>query len=160
MAFAGLDNILDILKRRPDDFRRVAQMEVESKALMLDGVFAAEGDRWRRQRKLVSPAFSRSALADGVGHVSKVLKRLVTEWEKKVGTEFEARRDLMCFTADVTTQLAFGYDLDTLTQGEGLQEEIQTIFEVLIHRLLIPIPYWRYVRIPRRSAGPRVRWPK
>ena len=65
-------------------------------------------------------------------------------------------RDLTAFTVDVTSALAFGHDLNTIEHGEGeLQEHIQRIFDVTGRRLTIPVPYWRYFKLPYDRAADR-----
>ena len=49
----------------------------------------------------------------------------------------------------MTSALAFGHDLNTLEGGEEeLQQHIQRVFEMPGRRLTIPVPYWRYLRLP------------
>ncbi len=51
---------------------------------------------------------------------------------------------------DVTSTLAFGYDLNTLEHGDGeLQQHLQYTFRMLNFRLFFPVPYWRYFKLPQ-----------
>ena len=62
----------------------------------------------------------------------------------------------MRFTVDVTTSLAFGQDTNTLEQQGGtIHDHLDTIFPMLQRRLLSPIRYWRYVKLPRDRAVER-----
>jgi len=65
------------------------------------------------------------------------------------GLALDIQRLLTHFTVDVTTNLAFGIDLNTL-QGDGgeLQEHLSKLFPMLSRRLTLPIPCWRYVKLP------------
>lgn len=47
-----------VLKNRPEKFRRSAKMDVVMRELGVLGVFNAEGEEWKRQRKLVSQALN------------------------------------------------------------------------------------------------------
>ena len=59
-------------------------------------------------------------------------------------------RDLMRLTVDVTTQLAFGVDFNTLeTSGPVIQQNLDKVFPMLHRRINAPIPYWRYIRLPK-----------
>jgi cytochrome P450 len=50
-------------------------------------------------------------------------------------------------------QVSLGEDLNTLERGsEGLQRQLETIFGMLLRRVLAPIPYWRYFKLPADHA--------
>ena len=58
-------------------------------------------------------------------------------------------RDLMRFTVDVTMQLAFGVDANTLeTPGPVIQRHLDKIFPVLHRRVNAPVTWWRHIRLP------------
>ena len=78
--------------------------------------------------------------------------RLQRRWEKAADarTPVDLCRDLMRFTVDVTTQLAFGIDVNTIeTDGPVIQQNLDKIFPMLNLRVNAPFPYWRYLRLPR-----------
>ena len=55
----------------------------------------------------------------------------------------------MRFTVDVTAGLAFGQDINTLgADTEVIQVHLDKIFPAFLRRLLAPVPYWRYLRLP------------
>src|SRR5438128_493079 len=41
-----------VLKDRPDGFRRIRKMEPVARDLMMNGLFSSEGERWRNQRRI------------------------------------------------------------------------------------------------------------
>jgi cytochrome P450 len=57
--------------------------------------------------------------------------------------------DLMRFTVDCTTALAFGLDLNVV-RGEHsrLNAKVEQIFPAIMRRLVSPIPYWRWISLP------------
>jgi cytochrome P450 len=56
----------------------------------------------------------------------------------------------MRYTVDITTQLAFGIDFNTLeTDGPVIQQHLDKVFPMLNYRLGLPFPYWRYVKLSR-----------
>ena len=56
----------------------------------------------------------------------------------------------MRLTVDVTTQLAFGVDFNTLeTAGPVIQHNLDKVFPMLNLRVNAMVPYWRYVRLPK-----------
>src|SRR5262249_18672477 len=59
------------------------------------------------------------------------------------------QQDLRRFTVDLTTQLAFGYDLNALEQeGDVLQQHLGELLTGLSRRLFAPVPLWRLVKLP------------
>ncbi|HXX65603.1 MAG TPA: cytochrome P450, partial [Polyangiaceae bacterium] len=58
--------------------------------------------------------------------------------------------ELKRFTVDVTTQLVFGHDLNTLEKGDEdvIQQHLELIFPAFDRRLSAVFPYWRYFRLP------------
>ena len=55
----------------------------------------------------------------------------------------------MRYTVDVTTDLAFGYDINSLEQeGNVIQQHLEKVFPMLTDRLIALFPYWRYFKLP------------
>lgn len=55
----------------------------------------------------------------------------------------------MRFTVDVTSGLVFGRDLNTLEEkGDAIQRHLDKVFPALGRRVLAPIPYWRWFKLP------------
>jgi cytochrome P450 len=58
-------------------------------------------------------------------------------------------KDLVRFTVDATTALAFGEDPNTIEEsGNVIQEHLAEIFPVIMKRINAPIPLWRYFKLP------------
>ncbi len=141
--------VREVLRSRPHKVRRLGTMEPILTEIGINGVFSAEGEDWRRQRRLVMSAFGRSKVADMQTMVATVTERLLTQWERNVGSRRDVLRDLTRFTADVTTLVAFGYDLDSLRTPAELQRAVDTVFDVIARRLYAPVPHWRWFKLPR-----------
>ncbi len=59
----------------------------------------------------------------------------------------------MRFTVDVTIQLAFGVDANTLeTPGPVIQRHLDKVFPIVHRRMIAPYPWWRLVRLPSDRA--------
>ena len=119
--------------------------------LGIDGVLTAEGLDWRRQRKLVMHALNTRHLLAFLERLDQVTARLQRRWERASARDerIDAQRDLMRFTVDVTSGLVFGHDLNTLEdQGDVIQQHLDKLFPAIGRRTHIPIPYWRWFRLP------------
>ena len=140
-----------LLADRPDGFRRPRYLEAAASEMRLKGVFAAEGEDWRRQRRIVVDALNRARIEDFFPGLAITVGRLQRRWERAAdaGDLVDLCRDLMRFTVDVTTQLAFGIDINTLeTSGPTIQRHLAKVFPVLHRRLNSSYPYWRFIRLP------------
>ncbi len=144
-----------ILAQRPEEFRRTTMLEAVATEMRLKGVFAAEGEDWRRQRRIVIAALNRARLKDFFPTLAMTVERLKRRWERAADTSepVDLCRDLMRFTVDVTMQLAFGVDANTLeTPGPVIQHHLDKIFPVLHRRVNAAFPWWRYFRLPSDRA--------
>jgi cytochrome P450 len=138
-----------VLRERPEQFRRMRQIEEVSHELHTLGVFSAEGAAWKRQRNLIVPTFANAPLKSFWPAFREVTERLRRRWLASNGAPVDVLADLRCFTVDVTTRLVFGRDLNTLERGSGtLTAAIETVFAGLGRRVVAPLPYWRYVTLP------------
>ena len=144
-----------ILVQRPEGFRRTVMLESVAAEMRLRGVFAAEGEDWRRQRRIVTAALNRAKLKDFFPTLAVTVGRLQRRWERAADASepVDLCRDLMRFTVDVTMQLAFGVDANTLeTPGPVIQQHLDKVFPVLHRRVNSAFPWWRYIRLPSDRA--------
>lgn len=141
----------DILRRRPEDFRRQSTIESIMDEMGSNGLFSLEGDAWRRRRKLAMPAFNAANLRSFHPTLEMITERLRNRWLR--GSPDDMRADLTRYTVDVTAKLTFDYDINTIEQsGDVIQRHLEHIFPMLNRRLNLPIPYWHYVKLPADRA--------
>ena len=140
------------LRDRPEGFRRTVRMEETWHDMGLDvGVFGANGDAWRRQRRMVMAAFDPAHVRAYFPALARVVGRLEQRWLKAAheGAVIDLRADLMRYTVDAITGLAFGVEVDTLrSDGDVIQRHLDQIFPAFFKRLLALVPTWHYVRLP------------
>lgn len=149
VAISDADLAQEILLQRPHAFRRLRRLEENLSELEANGLFSSEGASWIRQRRLTTPAFNSSHLKDFFPTLAKVNERLYRRWHSRNNSEIDVQRELMRFTVDVTTNLAFGYDMNTLEkEGDVIQVHLEKIFPALGRRLGAPFKYWRYFKLP------------
>jgi cytochrome P450 len=144
-----------VLRARPEGFRRMTQLARACEETVGPGVFSAEGEDWRRQRRLWIEALSNRHLKGFFPTLQQITKRLQRRWQalSASGGAVDIRRDLLCFTLDVTATLAFGFDVNTLDgRDAGLHRDLSEIFPAILRRALSPIPYWRWIELPRDRA--------
>jgi cytochrome P450 len=139
------------LRDRPEGFRRQREVETVFKEVGFHGVFSSEGEDWKRQRRLAVTALNSNRLHSHFHVIHTATERLRRRLlvAAREGKPIEIQRELTSYTVDITTALAFGTDVNTLERGEDeLQRNIQFVFEMLARRIVLPIPYWEWVRLP------------
>ncbi len=153
--FVGITDhvvIQQLLRDRPARVRRMRSIQEVIDEIAGTGLFSAEGEDWRRQRRLTAPAFSNANLQHYFPRIRLVTQRLARLFERraKAGEPFEIQRDFMNYAVDVTTWLTTGCDVNTMeTGGEEFQRDLEEAFPAIARRINAPFPYWRYVQLGR-----------
>ena len=144
--------IAAMLRDRPEGFRRPPRLEVIWNEMGLaPGVFGANGEAWRRQRRMVMAGFDPGHVRAYFPALCRVTERLRVRWQNaaRLGAPIDLQADLMRFTVDAIAGLAFGKEMHTLESDEDLiQRHLDKLFPAVARRMLAPFPYWRYLRLP------------
>jgi cytochrome P450 len=146
------DAVAAVLRDRPDGFRRTSRLEeVWTEMGLQPGVFGANGDVWKRQRRMVMAGFDPAHVKRYYPAMLTVGQRLAARWSLAAqrGTAIDLQADLMRYTVDAIAGLAFGAEVNTLqSDGDVIQQHLDKIFPALFKRLLSPVSTWRYLRSP------------
>jgi cytochrome P450 len=141
-----------VLRDRPDGFQRDPRLEeIAAEMGLPQGLFRANGDDWRRQRRMVMAAFSPSHIRRYYPSLAEVASRLSRRWSKAAAAEvpIDLQADLMRFTVDAIAGLAFGAQVNTLeSEGDVIQRHLDKIFPAFFKRIMSPLPTWRWIRLP------------
>jgi cytochrome P450/nitrite reductase/ring-hydroxylating ferredoxin subunit len=140
-----------ILRARPDAYRRLGNVEPVFKEMGVAGVFSAEGTAWRSQRRLAMEALSPRHQRGFYPQLRTVAARLRERWEQAATDQrpIDIVDDLKRFTVDITTLLTFGRDVNTIGQGDDvIQRRLEHVFPAFNRRLFALFPTWRIVRTP------------
>lgn len=139
-----------VLRDRPEGFRRTSALEtVWTEMGMQPGLFAVNGEVWKRQRRMVMAGFDPAHVKRYFPALQQVAAALARRWQKAAqqGQTIDLQADLMRYTVDTIAGLAFGAEVNTLeTEGNVLQHHLDKIFPALGRRLLSPLPIWRWWR--------------
>jgi cytochrome P450 len=142
--------MLPLLRDRPEALRRSSRLSrLLDGASGYGGVFTAEGDAWRAQRKLVTRALTPEVIRKFHPMLHQLVSRLALRWREAAaaGAPVDLARDLKALTLDITVALAMGEDLDTLRREDNLlQRDIHLLFERVGARLRAPIDYWNWFK--------------
>lgn len=147
-----------IMRQRPHDWQRSTPVRLAAQEMGFDGLFTAEGDEWLPQRKLIMQALNHTNLPAFFPMLQQVTERLYRRFERAAAANetFDMTDELMRYTVDVTSALAFGEDPNTIEQsGDRIQQHMALIFPALLRRIMAPIHWWRWLPSPseRRLKG-------
>lgn len=141
--------IQKILASRPDEFVRMKKMNDIIREGGVRGVFNAEGEEWKLHRKIVARGLDVKHQKEFYLPMLDVLERLYNKWSKDAekGEPFDIQRDLLRFTVDITTTLAFGIEMNTLEQeGGAIQDHMEKVFPMIFYRINQPIQWHKLVK--------------
>jgi len=141
-----------VLRARPETFSRQSQIAPVSSEMGIAGVFSAEGNAWRTQRRLAMLALAQGHLRGLYPKLQTVTTRLKKRWERlaDAGAPLDIVEELKRFTVDVTTLITFGHDVNTVEQGDDvIQRKLELVFPAFNRRLFALFPTWRLIRLPR-----------
>jgi cytochrome P450 len=151
LIVADHELVTTLLRDRPEGFRRNSRIEAVAKEMGLkEGLFGAEGESWKRQRRMVMSAFDPGHVKAYYPSLVRCGDRLRGRWARaaQTGASIDLQADLMRFTVDAIAGLAFGTDVNTLESDEDiLQNHLDKIFPKLYSRIVSPVPYWRWFKL-------------
>lgn len=149
------DAINEVLRERPHGFRRWSLMAEVIDEMGGTGVFTAEGEDWRRQRRMVVTGLNSDHLHRFYDVIATATERLHRRLRAHAlsGAGFDVHEDFQAYSVDVTSALAFGQDVNTLERGDDeLRRHLHRIFDMTARRMNAPVPYWRWLRLPADRA--------
>ena len=148
LAIADHATMGALLRDRPDGFRRTKRLaEIAAEIGSAVGVFGAEGEAWKRQRRMVMAGFDPRRLRAYFPSLVAVSERLAGRWGRAAdaGAAIDLQADLMRYTVDTVAGLAFGAEVNTLeSDADVIQQHLDKIFPALFRRLFSVVPTWRW----------------
>jgi cytochrome P450 len=109
-----------------------------------DGLLAADGEIWRRQRRLVQPAFHHEAIRSVVDHTADALERLDSRWAalRSRGEILDLDDVVMRSALEIVGASLFGASL--ATDAHRLTDATLSALDVVVARSRVPVtpPEW------------------
>ena len=111
------------------------------------GLFSAEGESWRKDRRIVGPSLNRKNVRDYIAAMKLVSQRLIRKWKHHVevsgGGAISINEDMQSCAMDIISLVAFAKDIDSVTVVDSvLGCDIRAILAIIGMRALSPFPYW------------------
>lgn len=153
VAISNTELIQAILRDRPNTYRRISSVENVARELEVNGVLTSEGEQWRRQRHITALAFKSECLRQFFPTMQQITNRLYNRWSNYVVADakeaIDVKKEWMLFTVDITTNFAFGYDINLLeNEKDGFQRHLEKQLPGFNRRVNAPFPYWHFVKLP------------
>jgi cytochrome P450 len=126
--------IEQVLVKQPSGFVKDVFLR-ELKRVLGEGLLTSEGDFWKRQRRLIQPAFHRDRIAGYARIMVDHTARRVATWRD--GDVLDLHHEMMVLTADIVTHALFGSD-------PGDTSEVAWCVEKLMERFADPL----YLLVP------------
>ncbi len=130
-VFAPARGVYDFVINHPDDIKRVLLTNHRNytkgegmdrvKILLGNGIMTSEGEFWRRQRRMMQPAFHRRVLDRFGGLIHEVNEKYAARWAAAAarGEPINLTDDVSELILDIVLRSIFGADLERLERQLG-----------------------------------------
>ena len=113
------------------------------KQVLGDGLLSSEGDFWKRQRRLIQPAFHREKIAGYAETMTKHTTRALEGWHD--GQSLDVHHAMMELTAEIVTECLFGTAAGDVSEVAAC---IDTVMERFANPLFFAFPFLSHVPLP------------
>ena len=130
-VFAPARGVYNYVINHPDDIKRVLLSNHRNytkgegmdrvKILLGNGIMTSEGDFWRRQRRMMQPAFHRRVIDQFSGLIREVNDKFAARWAQKAARAeaVNLSEDTSELTLEIVLRSIFGTDLARLEKQLG-----------------------------------------
>ena len=155
------DLVKRVLKERPDDFPKSTRVNEGLRPLLGNSVFVTNGDVWKRQRRIIDPAFEGGRLRETFAAMWDASEAAATRLDEKVDQEVEIEEETSHAAADVIFRTLFSLPIEHHL-ARGVFEEFrvyQRSQPILNIAAFIPLPAWmpRPFRKDTKHSAARIR---
>ncbi|MGR3637305.1 MAG: cytochrome P450 [Shimia sp.] len=138
------DLVKTVLKDRPDDFPKSGRVTEGLRPLLGNSVFVSNGEVWKRQRRIIDPAFEGGRLRDTYPAMLAAAEAAVTRLDKRVGDVVEIEEETSHAAADVIFRTLFSIPIEhhvarRVFDQFKIYQRSQPIVNIAA---FVPIPKW------------------
>jgi len=174
------DDVRAVNVSQRNNFAKLQSYDVVREMLLGDGLLTSTGDLWKRQRRLMAPFFTPTAVTDYFPIILADGQALIERWDRlaESGETVEIIDEMMLVTASIILRSMFSMESDE--QLLQIKNAVETMIGFVATREMIPLslPLWlptpannRYRQahelvhtyieglIGRRRAMPEDEWP-
>ena len=138
-----LELVKRVLKDRPDDFPKSDRIGVGLRPLLGNSVFLTNGEVWKRQRRIIDPAFEGGRLRDAYGGMYAAGQAAVVRMQSNLGVQ-DIEPETSHAAADVIFRTLFSIPIEDETATAVFEKfrDHQRTQPILNLAAFIPGPKW------------------
>lgn len=145
-------DLIDIvLKERPDDFPKSDRIREGLRPLLGNSVFLTNGETWKRQRRIIDPAFEGGRLKDTFPAMLDAARSCVRRLQHAPDTEIEVEEITSHVAADVIFRTLFSVPIEQEIAAQVFEKfrDYQRAQPLLNLAAFVRMPQW----MPRLHSG-------
>ena len=150
-----------VLKDRPEDFPKSDRIGEGLRPLLGNSVFLTNGETWKRQRRIIDPAFEGGRLRETFPAMWDAAEAAAARLEPKAGEVVESEAETSHAAADVIFRTLFSLPIEHEVARAVFDEfrNYQRSQPILNLGALLPLPRWmpRLFRRDTRASAARIR---
>ncbi len=155
------DLVREVLKTRPDDFPKSARIGEGLRPLLGESVFLTNDAAWKRQRRIIDPAFEGGRLRDTFPAIRAAGEAMVARLEGRTGQPVEIEAETSHAAADVIFRTLFSIPIEHEVAAQVFTRfrDYQRSQPILNIAALVPLPRWmpRFFGRRTRASAARIR---
>ena len=131
------DAVKAILVKNHENYKKGPGFE-RVKMLLGNGIIVSDGPFWRRQRRMIQPAFSRQCIDGLARKMQKANQDLLIQWQEKADNNeiIDVSSETSDLSLEIILRCLFSDDMDKLIEQEG-----KNPFEILTYELARDIQF-------------------
>lgn len=145
------DLVEDVLVTRNKLWQKDHYLQTTLRPVLGEGLLSAEGDFWRRQRRLAQPAFHRERIAAYADIMALHASRLVARWRD--GDVRDVHKDMMRLTLEIVAETLFGARVGD--HAEEVGEALDAVLAVVSDPFELFLPFLKKLPTPQRRRFDR-----
>lgn len=132
--------IREVLVTKADKFRKSRVTKRVLEDLIGNNVFTADGDFWKRERRLMQPAFHTKRIGAYADVMVDYTHRMLDNWTHNAELSFD--EEMTHLTMNIVVKTLFDADIDN--NADALGHAMTVMFKIVDNRLqrLLPTPPW------------------
>lgn len=147
------DLVKTLLKDRPDDFPKSGRVSEGLRPLLGNSVFLTNGDVWKRQRRIIDPAFEGGRLRDTFPAMWDAAVASVARLANHTGKDYEIEEETSHTAADVIFRTLFSIPIEHEIASQVFTQfrDYQRSQPILNIAAFVPLPKWMPRFFSRRT---------
>ncbi|MFT5796677.1 MAG: cytochrome P450 [Candidatus Azotimanducaceae bacterium] len=150
-----------VLKDRPDDFPKSNRIGEGLRPLLGNSVFLTNGETWKRQRRIIDPAFEGGRLRETYPAMWEAAEAAARRLEQRIGDIVEIEEETSHAAADVIFRTLFSIPIEHDIARDVFDEfrTYQRSQPILNIAAFLPLPKWmpRLFRRDTKASARKIR---